>query len=62
MDPLIPISRNTGISFYSYTVFKPTVLNHFASDKVRAQSLHIEEDFEKKIQLKYPYNVPYAVE
>lgn len=49
MDPRISISRNTGISFYSYIVVKPTLLNQFASAKDMTQSLHTEPDFEKKI-------------
>ena len=48
MDPHISISRNICISFYSYIVFKPTLLNQFASAKDTTQSSHTEPDFEKK--------------
>lgn len=48
MDPFSSTSRNAGLSFYSYTVFKPTMLNCFASGKDRTQYLHIKQDFGKK--------------
>lgn len=49
MDPCISASRNTDISFHSYIVFKPLLLNQSASAKDMTQSLHTEPDFEKKI-------------
>lgn len=58
MGPYISISRNTRLSCYSSTLFKPTLQNQLALAKDMTQSLHTESDFENKMQ--HLCTVPFA--